>query len=61
MERPKKEAPTPPKALAAIELLKSWCEAGEEDEKEQKKSLSLLKIALNEDRLSNRKLFLGLG
>ena len=45
------------KASAAIELLKSWCEADEEEDKEQEESLKLLKKALNEDRLSDRKLF----
>ncbi len=45
------------KALAAIELLKSWYETDEEDEKEQEESLKLLTKALNEDRLSIRKFF----
>tara|TARA_B100000315_G_C14568261_1_gene584095 strand:- start:1463 stop:1639 length:177 start_codon:yes stop_codon:yes gene_type:complete len=53
----KKEAYISLKASAAIELLKSWCEADEEEDKEQEESLKLLKKALNEDRLSDRKLF----
>ncbi len=53
----KKEAYISLKASAAIELLESWCKADKEDEKEQKKSLRFLKKALNEDRLSDRKLF----
>jgi hypothetical protein len=43
-----------PKNLAAIELLKSWCEG---DEKEQHETMEFLKKALDEDRLSDRKLF----
>jgi hypothetical protein len=38
----------------AIQLLDSWCY---EDEAEQKKTWEFLKQALDEDRLSNRKLF----
>jgi hypothetical protein len=41
-------------ARAAITLLKSWYD---EDPDEQKKSWERLKIALDEDRLSDRKLF----
>ena len=39
---------------AAVELLKSWYE---EDPDEQKKNWEKLKVALDEDRLSERKLF----
>lgn len=39
---------------AAIELLKAWREG---DEEEQKDTWSYLKTALDEDRLSDRKLF----
>lgn len=58
LDEPKRKAHISPKALAAIELLKSWREeTNEEDEKEQQESLKLLEKSLNEDRLSNRKLF----
>lgn len=57
IERSQKEAAISEKALAAIELLKSWYETDEEDEKEQRESLKLLEKSLNDDRPSNRKLF----
>ncbi len=42
---------------AAIQLLESWCNVGEEDAREQRETFEYLKRALDEDRLSNRKLF----
>lgn len=42
------------KNQAAIELLRSWRHG---DEQEQRETLAYLKRALDEDRLSNRKLF----
>ena len=42
------------KNLALIELLKTW---REEDEQEQRDTWECLKQALDEDRLSDRKLF----
>ncbi len=45
------------KNQAAIELLRSWCEDDEDDEEEQKATWEFLKQALDEDRLSDRKLF----
>lgn len=42
------------KTAALIQLLKSW---SEEDEQEQKETWEQLKQALDEDRLSDRKLF----
>jgi excisionase family DNA binding protein len=43
------------KNQAAIELLRSWREEG--DEQEQRETWEYLKKALDEDRLSDRKLF----
>jgi hypothetical protein len=43
-----------PKSLALIQLLKSWREG---DEQEQRSTWEYLKQALDEDRLSERKLF----
>ena len=43
-----------PENEKAIQLLESWCH---EDEAEQKETWEFLKQALDEDRLSNRKLF----
>ena len=40
--------------LALVQLLKSW---REEDEQEQRDTWEQLKQALDQDRLSNRKLF----
>lgn len=45
------------KNQAAIELLKSWLE-NPENVQEQKETWEYLKKALDEDRLSDRKLFL---
>jgi hypothetical protein len=42
------------KNKAAIQLLQSWFE---EDEAEQRDTLAKLRIALDEDRLSDRRLF----
>jgi hypothetical protein len=42
------------KNQAAIELLRSWRQG---DEQEQRETLAYLKRALDEDRLSDRKLF----
>mgnify|MGYP001277197965 CR=1 FL=1 len=42
---------------AAIELLRSWREADEYDEEEQKATWEYLKQVLDEDRLSDRKFF----
>ena len=42
---------------AAIQLLESWCNVSEEDAREQRETFEYLKRALDEDRLSNRKLF----
>lgn len=42
---------------AAIQLLESWCNVGEDDAREQRETLEYLKRMLDEDRLSNRKLF----
>lgn len=42
------------KSKAAIQLLRSWREG---DEQEQRETWEYLKCALDEDRLSNRKLF----
>jgi hypothetical protein len=39
---------------SAIALLQSWCE---EDAEEQRETWEFLKTALDEDRLSDRKLF----
>jgi hypothetical protein len=52
----RREAPASPRANneAAIRLLESWC-AG--DEREQRETWEYLKRALDEDRLSDRKLF----
>lgn len=41
-------------AASAIALLQSWCD---EDAQEQRETWTFLKIALDEDRLSDRKLF----
>ena len=41
-------------AESAIALLQSWCE---EDAEEQRETWEFLKTALDEDRLSDRKLF----
>ncbi len=47
-----------PENLAVIELLRSWRENDDpEDEEEQKATWEFLKEALDEDRLSYRKLF----
>ena len=44
--------------LALVQLLKSWREEDEkEDEQEQRDTWEQLKQALDQDRLSNRKLF----
>ena len=44
--------------LALVQLLKSWSEEDErEDEQEQRDTWEQLKQALDQDRLSNRKLF----
>jgi hypothetical protein len=42
---------------AAIRLLREWREGDESDEEEQRETWEYLKQALDEDRLSNRKLF----
>ena len=42
------------KVPAAIELLRSWCKG---DKQEQRETLEYLKRVLDEDRLSDRKLF----
>jgi len=42
------------KNQAAIQLLQSWFD---EDEQEQRETLLLLQVALDEDRLSDRLLF----
>jgi hypothetical protein len=48
--------PPPPKVnQAAIDLLRSWREEG--DEQEQRETWEFLKTALDEDRLSDRPLF----
>ncbi len=40
---------------SAVALLQSWCD--EEDSQEQRETWTFLKTALDEDRLSDRKLF----
>ncbi|SRR6266540_185328 len=45
----------PPVNSAALALLQSWAEEG--DEQEQRDTWEYLKIVLDEDRLSDRKLF----
>lgn len=45
------------KNAAAIRLLRAWREGDESDEQEQRETWAYLKQALDEDRLSNRKLF----
>ena len=50
----KKEACISLKALAAIDLLESWLEADEEEDKEQEESLKLLKKAINCSAASGR-------
>jgi hypothetical protein len=50
IELSEEEAPN----QAAIALLRSWCE---DDEQEQRETWKFLQRALNEDRLSDRKLF----
>jgi hypothetical protein len=45
----------PPRNQAAIELLRSWREEG--DEQEQRETWEFLQKALDEDRLSDRPLF----
>ncbi len=42
---------------AAIQLLESWLTGDEEDAREQRETFEYLKRALDEDRLSDRKLF----
>ena len=42
------------KNIAAIRLLQSWFE---EDEQEQRETLAHLRVALDEDRLSDRPVF----
>ncbi len=42
---------------AAIQLLESWCTGSEDDVREQRETLEYLKRVLDEDRLSDRKLF----
>src|SRR6478672_1413594 len=42
---------------AAIQLLRSWREVDEEGAREQRETWEFLKRALDEDRLSDRKLF----
>ncbi len=42
---------------AAIQVLRSLREGGKRDEKEQRETWAYLKKALDEDRLSDRKLF----
>lgn len=41
----------------AIQLLRSWRESSEEDQQEQQETWEYLKRVLDEDRLSDRKLF----
>jgi len=41
-------------AESAVALLQSWCD---EDAQEQRETWEFLKTALDQDRLSNRKLF----
>lgn len=43
-----------PKNSGVVELLRSWCQ---EDEDEQRETLAHLKVALDENRFSHRKLF----
>ncbi len=47
----------PPINHAAIDLLRSWREADEEELREQQKTWEYLKRALDEDRDGSRKLF----
>jgi hypothetical protein len=49
------ESTSPPINQAAIDLLHSWREEG--DEEEQRETWEFLKQALDEDRLANRLLF----
>ncbi|MCT7949521.1 hypothetical protein NG798_06965 [Ancylothrix sp. C2] len=50
--------PLPPEKIKRIiEELDSWCNVGEEDAQEQRETLEYLIKALDEDRLSYRKLF----
>jgi hypothetical protein len=51
----KVDSTSPPINQAAIDLLRSWREEG--DEEEQRETWKFLKQALDEDRLSNRPLF----
>ena len=61
VDTPEAEKKTPEtqraKREAAIRLLRSWREEGEHDEQEQRETWAYLKKALDENRLSNRKLF----
>jgi hypothetical protein len=57
-EKVEESVDLPPVNYAAIELLRSWRENDDpEDEEEQKATWDFLKEALDEDRLSYRKLF----
>ena len=45
------------RAENAIRLLESWYDGDEEEARDQRETWEFLKKALDEDRLSNRKLF----
>jgi hypothetical protein len=47
----------PPLKQTAIDILQSWCEGDEEDEREQRETMQFLRKALDEGRPPGYKLF----